>query len=124
MRLRLRALSATLAVARLESDAPLPSWINGSFTSITRTTEELSIVCDEAAVPHDVRAERGWRGLALAGPIAFETTGVAAALVAPLASAGISVFLIATFDTDYLLVKQERFVETLAVLRSAGHDIA
>lgn len=124
MRLALEVFPQILAVARLSATDPLPPWIHGRFTSVTRTADELSIVCDAEAVPSDVRAERGWRALRVAGPIAFETTGVAAALVAPLAAAQISVFLIATFDTDYLLLKAERFEDALAILRAAGHDVA
>lgn len=124
MRLRLEVFPQSLAVARLSPEASVPPWIRGRFTSVTRTADELSIVCDAEAVPADVRAERAWRALRVAGPIAFETTGVAAALIAPLAAAEISVFLIATFDTDYLLLKAERFEEALAILRQAGHDVA
>ena len=120
----LEILEDRLAVARLPPDEPLPSWPSGDFLSITRTAEELSIVCDDRAVPHDVRAERGWRILKVHGPIPFETTGVAAALISPLADAGISVFLISTFDTDYLLVKEAGFADALRVLRDAGHQAA
>jgi hypothetical protein len=113
-----------LAVCRLPPSSPLPSWIRGAFTSVTRTSEELSIVCDESAVPNDVQAERGWRLLKVEGPIPFEMTGVASALVAPLAGARISVFLLATYDTDYLLLKDETFARAIEVLRAAGHEIA
>lgn len=123
MRLHLEVLPQLLAVARLSADAPVPPWIRGAFTSVTRTPDELSIVCDAGAVPPEVRAERGWRALRVTGPIAFETTGVASALVTPLAEEQISVFLIATFDTDYLLLKAERFEDALAILRR-GHDVA
>lgn len=122
--LRLAILPHRLAVCRLDSDAPLPSWIRGAFTSVTRTDEELSVICDDDAVPADVKAERGWRAVRVLGPIPFEVTGVAAALVSPLAAAGISVFLLATFDTDYLLLKDEVFARALDVLRDAGHDIS
>lgn len=121
--LRIAILPHRLAVCRLASDAPLPSWIRGSFTSVTRTDDELSIVCDDEAVPPDVQAERGWRLLKVEGPIPFEVTGVAAALVAPLADALISVFLLATYDTDYLLLKDESFAHAVTVLRAAGHAV-
>jgi len=120
--MKLTILPEPLAVCRLAPDAALPSWIRGSFTSITRTADELSIVCDDAAVPADVKAERNWRALKLEGPIPFEMTGVAAALLAPLAEARISVFLISTYDTDYLLVRAENFGRAIEVLRSAGYD--
>jgi len=124
MKLRLAVLPGDLAVCRLDSDAEWPSWTNGSFVSVTRTSDELSVICDDAAVPSDVRAERGWRAMRVQGPIPFETTGVAAALVSPLAAASISVFLIATFDTDYLLVKEDVLAGAIEVLRTAGHEVA
>jgi uncharacterized protein len=123
MRLRIRALEGRLAICRLPPEAPAPEWIRGSFTSLTRTRDELSIVCDSDAVPADVRAERGWRLLTVEGPIPFEMTGVAAALINPLAAAGVSVFLLATYDTDYLLLKEEVFDEAIAILRRAGHVV-
>ncbi len=123
MQLRISLLPGLLAVCRLPSDANVPAWVRGAFTSVTRTTDELSVVCDQDAVPADVQAERGWRGLKVLGPIPFELTGVAAALVAPLAEARISVFLLATFDTDYLLLKEEVFERAVAILRDAGHEI-
>lgn len=121
--LRIAILPHRLAVCRLAPDAPLPSWMAGPFTSVTRTDEELSIVCDDDAVPADVRAERGWRAVRVLGPIPFEVTGVAAALVSPLAAAGISVFLLATFDTDYLLLQEAVFARAVEILRAAGHEI-
>lgn len=123
-RLRIALLPHRLAVCRLDPDAALPPWVRGEFTSVTRSAGELSIVCDDAAVPEGVRAERGWRLMMVEGPIPFEVTGVAAALVAPLAEARISVFLLATFDTDYLLVREEVFTRAAAVLRASGHDLA
>lgn len=123
MRLRLAAHPDRLAVCRLAPKAAMPSWIRGSFLSMTRTRDELSIVCDDDTVPADVKAERDFRALYIVGPIPFETTGVAAALVGPLAAAGISVFLIATFDTDYLLVKNDAFARAIDVLRGAGHEV-
>lgn len=124
MQLRLALLPATVAVCRLAPDTPWPEWPRGAFTSITRTPDELSVVCDEDAVPAEVRSDRGWRVLRVEGPLAFELTGIAASLTAPLAAAEISVFLIATFDTDYLLVKEEVLQRATGALRDAGHEIA
>ncbi len=117
------ALPGSYAVCRLEANHPLPQWAAGSFVSITRTNEELSVVCEEGAVPPDVRAERDWGLLRVEGPIPFEVTGVAAAIAVPLANAGISVFLIATFDTDYLLVKSESYAQAVDALRASGITI-
>lgn len=122
--LRISILPDRLAVCRLPPDAEQPSWARGTtFTCIARTPDELSIVCDEGGVPADVAAERGWRLVRVEGPIPFEVTGVAAALVGPLAEARISVFPVATYDTDYLLLKEETFARAVDVLRAAGHDV-
>jgi hypothetical protein len=117
--LRMTTLAGRFAVCRLAADAPLPSWPAGAFVSITRTPDELSIVCEESPVPNDVHAERGWRALRVEGPIPFEVTGVAAGICAPLAAAGISVFLVATFDTDYVLVKAEAYGRAVEALRGS-----
>ena len=122
--MKLTVLAAPVAVCRLAADAPLPSWPRGAFVSITRTAEELSIVCDDDAVPADVQVERDWRALKLEGPIPFAMTGVASALLAPLAAAQISVFLISTYDTDYLLLKSDVFARAAGILRGAGYDVA
>ena len=123
MRLRISILPVRLAVCRLEPTDSTPGWLRGPFTSVTRTADELSVICDDEAVPAGVKAERGWQALKVEGPIPFEMTGVAAALIAPLAEARISVFLLATFDTDYLLLKEEVFERAVEILRGSGHDI-
>ena len=121
---RLTLLPDTFAVCRLEPQDAIPAWaMAGSFSSITRTTEELSIVCDQAVVPDGVRCERDWRCFKLAGPIPFTMVGVLASLVTPLADAGISVFAISTFDTDYVLVKEAEYQTAVASLRRAGHSV-
>src|SRR6185437_6302828 len=97
----------TFAVCRLGADATIPPWATaGSFFSITRTADELSVVCNQDAVPEGVVSERGWRCLRVAGTMPFSVIGVLASLTVPLAQAGISIFAVSTFDTDYLLVKQ------------------
>lgn len=122
--MRLLLFRDRLAVCRLAADAPAPEWPRGAFVSITRTPVELSIVCDDSAVPREVLAERGWRALQLEGPIPFEVTGVAAALTAPLAANGISLFMISTFDTDWLLVKEASLEQAVEALRGAGYEVA
>jgi hypothetical protein len=117
-------LDGLFAVARLDAGADVPPWAHrGAFTTITRTPHELSIVCDETGVPDEVAAERGWRCLHLEGPIPFETTGVAAAFTGALAARGISVFVVSTFDTDYVLVKAAKIDAAIATLRDAGYDV-
>lgn len=96
----------------------------GYLVSVTRTDAELSIVCAESAVPATVEcAERGWRALRVAGPLDFNAIGVMARLTAPLAEAGISILALATFDTDYLLVRAPDLSRALAALRAAGHRV-
>jgi hypothetical protein len=117
-------LDGSFAVCRLAPDAPLPAWASGSaFVSITRTADELCVVCRQEAVPAHVRSEPGWRCLRVAGTFDFSLVGVLASLLDPLADAGISVFVVSTFDTDYLLVKEPDLQRCVAVLRRAGHTV-
>lgn len=117
-------LPDTFAVCRLAADSPIPAWTpTQAFVSITRTADELSIVCAESRVPADVQAERGWRMLRVNGTLDFALIGILAALTVPLADAGISVFAVSTFDTDYLLVKHDKLAQTVQTLISAGHQV-
>jgi hypothetical protein len=120
----LRILEGRFAISRLSAEAPTPEWPAGEFVSICRTPDELSIVCAEDAVPAGVTTEGAWRCLAVRGPIPFEVTGVAARLTTPLAAAAIPLFLVSTFDTDYLLVKDAVFARAVDVLRASGWTIA
>ncbi len=122
--LTLTVLPGRFAVCRLAADAALPHWARGGgFLSITRTAEELSIVCREDAVPDGVRREAGWTCLKVEGPLAFAETGILAALAGPLAEVGIALSALSTFDTDYLLVKQNNLQQALQVLRAVGHTV-
>jgi hypothetical protein len=122
--LTLRLLEGQLAVCRLGAHAPAPAWAAGAVMSITRTADELSVVCAEEAVPADIRAERGFHCLAVTGPLDFAATGILASLAAPLAEAGISIFVLSTFDTDLLLIRQALLPQAVAVLRAAGHRLS
>src|SRR5580765_5671771 len=100
--LRIVVLPGLYAVCRLDASAAVPDWAQvGAFTSVTRTPHELSIVCQSVSVPPEVTALRDWRCLRLEGPLDFALTGVMAALASPLAEAGVSIFTLATYDTDY-----------------------
>jgi hypothetical protein len=118
LNLRLSVLPQTFAICRLEKNTPVPEWaLRGSqFSSITASSEEISIVCDETVVPPDVKAVKGWRAFMVEGQLDLAMTGVIASLTAPLAEAGISVFTLSTFATDYLLVKAERLDDAVDVL--------
>lgn len=120
----LDVLPGRLAVCRLAPDAALAPWMGeGALSSVTRTDAELSVVCDETRVPDGVTAEGGWRALRVRGPLAFDLTGILAALSAPLAEAGVPIFAVSTFDTDVLLVKAGRLADAAAALHAAGHEV-
>lgn len=123
-RLTMLRLPERYAVARLEPEAEIPPWARSStFACVTRTRHELSIVCDEAHVPGGVTAQRGFCGLRVEGPLDFSETGILASLAGPLAKAGISIFAVSTYDTDYLFLPVERESEAHSVLVRAGHAI-
>jgi enamine deaminase RidA (YjgF/YER057c/UK114 family) len=112
-------LPELLAVCRLGAADRVPSWaleLHEGLVSITRTPDELSVVCPDEAVPPDVEVEAGWRALKVPGPIPFDQVGVLAGLAAPLAAAGISIFAVSTYDTDYVLVKEADLERALAAL--------
>ena len=112
------------AICRLDADAPVPGWASSAdFFSITRTANELSIVCKDSALPEGAHAERERRLMQIEGTLAFTLTGVLAAVTAPLALAEISIFAVSTYDTDYLLVSRQDLQETVQVLEAAGHTI-
>lgn len=117
-------LPGRFAIARLDPRADVPSWAwEGDVASVTRTGDELSIVCDETAIPSGVQSEGGWRALKIAGPMDLSIVGVLASVAAPLAEAGISVFAVSTFETDYILVRERAMHRAEGALRAAGHRI-
>ncbi|MGH3665738.1 MAG: ACT domain-containing protein [Egibacteraceae bacterium] len=123
-RLELALLAERYAIARLPANDPVPGWARrGALTSITLTQDELSIVCREADVPAEVHQEPGWRAFKVAGPMDLELTGILSSLAGPLAEAEIGIFAVSTFDTDYLLVKDDRVAEAADVLGGAGHHV-
>jgi hypothetical protein len=122
----LTVLAAPLAVVRLEPGAPVPAWAwSGPVCSVTRSTDELSVVCADAALPPGAgEAQRGWRALKVQGPLDFALTGVLAALAVPLAEARIPIFALSTYDTDYVLVRDEDLDRACHALAQAGHTVA
>ncbi len=122
--LSLALLPQKYAICQFHPDKHIPYWaLLGNFVSLTRTHEELSIVCQQDNVPNDINAERGWRCVQVQGAFDFTVSGVQASLAIPLAEADISVLAIATYATDYLLVKEENVERALRVLEQAGHSI-
>ena len=113
-----------LAICRLAPDEPWPTRVlSANFYSISRTAEELSVVLPEHLVKPDWKAERGWSYVRVAGVLDFNLTGILARLTIPLAQAGISVFAISTFDTDYLLVRSSHLEQACRAWQEAGYEV-
>lgn len=122
--LELDVLQNSIALCRPNPTAPAPTWaFRGSFYSVSKTAEELSVVCDEALVPADVKAEKNWRCFKVKGPLDFGLRGILASLSHPSVEVGISIFARSKFDTDNLLVKQKDFERSISTLTRSGHTI-
>jgi hypothetical protein len=112
------------AIVRLNAGASVPDWATqGSFTSITRSADELSIVCPVEKVPKDVDVQHHWICLKLEGPFPFSMTGVLLSFIEPLSSKGIPIFAVSTYDTDYVLVQEEYWGMSLDAWQQAGHEL-
>lgn len=120
----LRIMSAIYGVARLSPEAELPAWAReGELWAAVRTRDELSIVCEERYIPPEVRAEKGWSALQVEGPLDFSLLGVLASLSGVLSDAGVSIYALSTYDTDYILFKESAMERALAALRGAGYMV-
>jgi len=121
--LKFRLLSGAYAIVRMDSDATVPGWATkGAFSSITRTPDELSIVCPADYLPADVNPESRWVCFKLEGPFPFSQTGVLLSFIEPLSDNGVSIFAISSYDTDYVLVQEEFAGMALAAARG-GHEL-
>lgn len=112
------------ALVRADASDPIPAWAQSSpFFSVTRTADELSVLCHEAAVPATLAAQRGFRCFKIRGPLEFSAVGILDSLTGPLARARISIIALSTYDTDYLLVAEANLDAAVGVLRGAGHTV-
>lgn len=124
-KLALRVHPGLHCICRFGPAEPLPAWTGrAKFCSITRTHDELSVVCDEEAVPSHVQADRGWRLLGVQGPLDLTMVGVLARLATTLADASVSIFAISTYDTDYLLVRDSDLLRAVSALEAVGYQMA
>jgi hypothetical protein len=125
VRLLLELLPDTLAICRLPAEATLPAWASSParFLTVSRTPDELSITMVQSAVPDEARCERDYRAVRVRGPISPNLVGILLSIAEPLAQAGLSIFAISTYDTDYVLVKARDLAAALEALRGAGHQI-
>ena len=120
--LTLSLLADTFSICRLGPEAEIPSWaLAGDFFSVTRTKEELSLVCPQEMVPEGTHCEGDFRSIKVEGPLDFALVGVLASLTEALAQEEISILAISTFDTDYLLVKEAQVDRAVQKLSQAGH---
>lgn len=120
----LRLVPGRLSVCRLPADAPWPIPARAqSLFSVTRTAQEISIVCDEDEAPHGARVEAEWSCLEVVGPLDFQMVGVLAGLTHCLAAVGVSVFVMSTYDTDLVLVREHNLVPAMAALAQSGYAL-
>ena len=120
----LQLVEGDFSICRLAPGEPIPSWAHSAgFSSITRTSDELSVVCLSSNVPAGIKNDNGWRLLRFAGTFDFGAIGVLASVTTPLAQAGISLLAIGTFDTDYVLIKATLLNEAARSLTTAGHTL-
>ena len=118
-------LDTHLAICRLDPGEDFSTtWLpQESFSAIIRTLDEISIVCDMHNAPPGAKVDADWRALKVHGPLPFELLGVLATLSQILAQAGISIFVISTYDSDYLLVRESKVKSAISALSAAGHTV-
>jgi uncharacterized protein len=121
---KLKVFDGRYSICKLPSEAGVPKEsIAGEFWSLTITSGEVSLVCPEGSEPDGAICETGWRVLEVTGPLDFSQVGIISGISTVLASAGLSIFVLSTYDTDYLLVKGPRLPDAVQTLRAAGYGI-
>lgn len=127
-KLTLSIMKSTFGICRLDSGSEIPEWVyEGSFFSITKTPEELSLVCPESSIPvnlpEKVRTEKGWSCLKVEGPLDFGLTGILAEISRVLADNDISIFAVSTYDTDYILIREKCLKIAAGALEKADYEV-
>lgn len=124
-KLTLSILRETFAICRLDKDAPIPNWaLMGNLFSITRSKDELSIVCPQINVPKDILCNKGWCCLKVKGPLDLTLTGIISSIAETLDKEGISIFLISTYDTDYIMVQEKDLERAVFLLAESGQQVS
>lgn len=122
--LTLELLKENYCVCRLEAQDAIPEWCEqGDFYSMTKTKDELSIVCSQQYVPENIQAERNWRIFKILGPLDFSLIGILSKISLLMAECKISIFALSTYDTDYILVKDDKVDEAVRALVDAGYQV-
>jgi uncharacterized protein len=123
-KLTLKILKDRYSVCRLNKNDEIPKWIfDEEFFSITRTDDELSIVCLQDKIKEDIKCEKDWKVLKIEGPLDFSLVGILSRISTLMANNGISIFAISTYDTDYILIKEESINKVIEVLENNNYNI-
>ncbi len=123
-KLTMRLLKDRYGVCRLVKNEPIPEWAkNSPFYSITKTSDELSIVCSQDSIPNDIKCEKDWRILKVEGTLDFSLIGILSSISTILAQKEISIFAVSTYDTDYILVKEKDIKKAISALSSEQYEI-
>ena len=123
MKLTLNVLPQDFAIVQLPSNEDVPDWLTGDFYSITQTSEELSIVCEQSIVPGNIKKDTNWKALKIQGQLDFSLVGILENLSSTLAQGGVSIFTISTYNTDYVFVKNKDLEKAITLLKAAGHTV-
>lgn len=122
--LTMKVLQETYGVCRLDVGEAIPAWaLKGGFFAVTRTEDELSIVCEEGNIPEGLICEKSWKVLKVEGPLDFALVGILASISRVLADKGVSIFAVSTYDTDYILLKENDLTCAVDSLRKANYEI-
>ncbi|MCC0658921.1 MULTISPECIES: ACT domain-containing protein [unclassified Clostridioides] len=122
--MKLKLFLKEYAVCRLNNNSEIPTWIDTeNFYSITKTDDELSIVCSNNNIPSDIKSEKEWRILKILGPLDFSLIGILSKISGLLADNKISIFAISTYDTDYILIKEKDIKNACKILNCNGYEI-
>ncbi len=122
--LKLSLLKDKYGICTLPATTPIPDWaLMQSLISITRTKEELTIVCRQDIIPSQCKCDLNWRCFKVDGTFDLNQTGVISSISSPLADAGISIYVISTYNTDYFMVQEDKVNQTISVLSNSGHSI-
>lgn len=121
--MRLKILQEVFVVCKLEEKAKID--FSSEYIFVAKTNDELSLVCQQDCVPAEViSVERNWRALRIEGQLDFSLIGILAGIAQVLAQNKISIFVVSTFDTDYILLKNEKLEQAISVLEDAGYAVA
>lgn len=120
----LKILESEFSICHLDNRNEIPQWLKtAKIFSVTRTKDELSVVCPTSLVPAGVESSSGWSCIEVKGPLSFDQVGILASIASPLARAGISIFVISTYLTDYILVRKKQLKAAISTLKQAGHTV-